>query len=129
MTTRRSFLNAVLVAASGPAIVRASNLMPIYVPPQQVWSRWGHDLGLGDSFTAEAWMRPAWNVPLLNEIRVTKAIRHSVFEQADLPTNRWVLLAVTPTGTYVDGEMIKRRPNRDEQAVLDHIASEVSARR
>jgi hypothetical protein len=32
MTTRRGFLGALLAAAVAPAIVRASSLMPIYVP-------------------------------------------------------------------------------------------------
>lgn len=33
MTTRRGFLGALLAAAAAPALVRASSLMPIYVPP------------------------------------------------------------------------------------------------
>lgn len=36
MMNRRGFLGAMLAAAAAPAIVRASSLMPIYVPPQEI---------------------------------------------------------------------------------------------
>jgi len=52
MTTRRGFLKSILALAAAPAIVKASSLMPIYVPKPEVFT-----FGTGD-FTVEAWMSP-----------------------------------------------------------------------
>lgn len=52
MTTRRGLLAAMLAAAAAPAIVRASSLMPIYVPKREpIWL--GADLAMGDDWTVE----------------------------------------------------------------------------
>lgn len=40
MTSRRAFLLGAVTALAAPAIVRASYLMPLYVPPQKIVS-WG----------------------------------------------------------------------------------------
>ena len=55
---RRSFLAGILAGATAPAIVRASSLMKIWVPPQEI-VRLGDvawDFGSGD-FTTELWYR------------------------------------------------------------------------
>jgi hypothetical protein len=39
--SRRGFLGAMLAAAAAPAFVKASSLMPIYVPKQEVLTLWG----------------------------------------------------------------------------------------
>lgn len=41
MLTRRGFLRGVLAAGAAPAIVKASRLMPIYVPRPQLLTLWG----------------------------------------------------------------------------------------
>jgi len=51
MTTRRSFLGAILAAAASPVIVRAESLMKVYVPPEPKLI-----LPQGD-WTIETWMR------------------------------------------------------------------------
>lgn len=52
MTSRRNFLKSILALSMAPAIVKASSLMPIYVPKPEVFS-----FGSGD-WTVEGWLRP-----------------------------------------------------------------------
>lgn len=52
MTTRRGFLKSILALGMAPAVVKASSLMPIYVPKPDLFT-----LDTGD-FTIEAWLKP-----------------------------------------------------------------------
>jgi len=52
MMRRRGFLGAILAAAAGPAIVRASSLMPIYVPPKPAIIGVDMAAGLYESYSA-----------------------------------------------------------------------------
>lgn len=49
MIARRLFLGGLLAAATGPAIVRAASLMPIYVPrsTEIILPRWLERIDLG----------------------------------------------------------------------------------
>lgn len=56
MTTRRNFLKVMLAAAAAPAIVKASSLMPIFVPKKEVLlPDWAHQL---EDYTIESWLKP-----------------------------------------------------------------------
>ena len=76
---RRGFLKSMLAAAAAPAIVKAENLMKLYVPPQEIvvpepvgmtFDGCGDYMPVPDSafgdgdWTMEAWMKPTtgeWN--------------------------------------------------------------------
>ena len=53
---RRGFLGAMLGLAAAPAIVKAENLMKLWVPSQEIITDPYADLG--DNYTVETWMRP-----------------------------------------------------------------------
>ncbi len=53
MTTRRGFLKAILALGVAPAIVKAENLMPIYVPKKQPILLFGS----GD-INVTSWLKP-----------------------------------------------------------------------
>lgn len=62
MTTRRNFLRGILALGAAPAIVRASSLIPIWVPPDPGWLTLAGDGLIDDTAALHAYMRgePVW---------------------------------------------------------------------
>ena len=62
MTDRRNFLRGILALGAAPAIVRASSLMPIWVPPDPGWLTLAGDGLIDDTAALHAYMRgePVW---------------------------------------------------------------------
>ena len=62
MTTRRNFLRGMLALGAAPAIVRASSLMPIWVPPAPSLLTLAGDGLIDDTAALHAYIRgePVW---------------------------------------------------------------------
>lgn len=123
--TRRGLLAGILAAAAGPAIVRASSLMQIAVPPsQRIWTP-GFDYGNGD-FTMEGFFQEVNNGSYIDEIRVTNGVARyaQTFVHPTMDSPAWKHFAVTNTGFYKDGVLQPVGPSTEfERKSIDNLAS------
>ena len=114
-----------------PAVVKASSLMPIFVPKErQIWTPWtpwtpGNEFHLGPGdFTLEGNFRapdPS-KIPVVGEFRITKGVnRHMA--RITVPAGGWSHIAVTSNGFYRNGVLIPVGPDAPEIEALKFIRS------